>query len=268
MSTVQKSWTTALRHLLWFTWLPIVAVVAWWIASAGSANFYFPPLTTILDRTWEVWIVDGGIVTDLWPSFLRLIGGFLIGVLAGGALGVILGLVRPLESAVRPLTDAARAVPGAALLPIAIMFFGLGEPMKLAMIAFISMWPVMLNTIEGVRAIDPTLKSVMATFRLTKWDRFFQVYLPQTAPQVFAGARTGLAIAVTVMVVVEMFGTPGGVGYFIRHAQQSFRVLDMWTGLVVLGIFGYLVNVLYRVIERRVLNWHHAMIAQTQGASA
>jgi len=130
------------------------------------------------------------------------------------------------------------------------------------------MWPILLNTIEGVRSIDPTLRSVMATFRITRRDRFQHVFLPQAMPQVFAGARIGLAISIAVMVVVEMFGTPGGIGYFIRHAQQTFRVVDMWTGLVILGIFGYLLNILFRILERRVLHWYHAMIAQAQGASA
>jgi ABC-type nitrate/sulfonate/bicarbonate transport system permease component len=257
-----------LVEVLWFAWLPVLALVAVWVLSGLSTSFYFPPASTVLEQTWTVWFVDGGIVTDLWPSFLRLLFGFLIAVVIGVALGVLLGLVRPLESAVRPLTDAARAIPGAALMPIAMMFFGLGQEMKLAMIAFISMWPIFLNTLEGVRSVDPTLRNVMSTFRISKWDRFAHVFLPQAAPQVFAGARIGLAISIAVMIVVEMFGTPGGIGYFIRHAQQTFRIVDMWTGLVILGIFGYLINVLYRMFEKRVLHWYHAMIAQTQGASA
>lgn len=257
-----------LTEAAWFSWLPVAVIALLWITTANSNSFYVPALSDILVETWEIWIVDGGITTNLVPSLIRLVIGFLIAVVLGVGIGSLLGLIRPLETAVRPLTDAARTVPGAALLPIFIMFFGLGEPMKVAMIAFISMWPIMLNTIEGVRSIDPTLKSVMSTFRISKRDRFFHFFLPQASPQVFAGARIGLGISIAVMVVVEMFGTPGGIGYFIRHSQMTFKVTDMWTGLVILGIFGYLINVLYRVFEKRVLGWYHGMVAQAQGKNS
>ena len=268
MKTRKRPWARALTEIIWFSWLPVAAFVLIWIFSGMSTSFYLPSAQVVLEQTWQVWFVEGGIAENLVPSLIRLVAGFALAVALGVGFGVLLGLVRPLESAVRPLTDAARTIPGAALLPIAIMFFGLGDAMKIAMIAFISMWPILLNTIEGVRSIDPTLRSVMATFRNTRRDRLQHVFLPQAMPQVFAGARIGLAISIAVMVVVEMFGTPGGIGYFIRHAQQTFRVVDMWTGLVILGIFGYLLNILFRILERRVLHWYHAMIAQAQGASA
>lgn len=268
MQRITRSGKRVFIEFLWFAWLPVLAFVALWVASGLSDSFYFPPFGEVLVQTWEVWFVGGGLQTDLLPSFVRLMIGFLTAVVLGVGFGVLLGIVRPLEVALRPLIDAARSVPGAALLPVAMMFFGLGQEMKLAMIAFISMWPILLNTMEGVRALDPTLNNVIRSFKLSRWDRLTQVFLPQAAPQVFAGARISLEISIAVMIVVEMFGTPGGIGYFIRHAQQTFRIDDMWTGLVILGIFGYVINVLYRLFEKRVLRWYHAMVIQIQGASA
>lgn len=152
------------------------------------------------------------------------------------------------------------------MLPLTLMFFGTGDTMKVFLIALASTWPIMLNTIAGVRALHPTMGKVMSTFHLSRFDRFTKVFLPAAAPQVFAGARIAIAISVTVMVVAEMFGTPGGVGYFIRSSQESFKVLEMWTGLVILGLFGYVVNFLFHRLEQRILKWHHMMVAHTQGA--
>lgn len=253
------------RGLLWHAWLPVALVAISLSVSERSTSFYFPPLSDILVRTWQRWIVDGGLYIDFLPSLVRLLIGFCLALLIGVAIGTLLGLIRPAEVASRPLTEAARAIPGAALLPIAMMFFSTGEAMKITMIAFISIWPIILNTIDGVRSIDPALRSAMASYQIKPLDRFFNGYLMQALPQVFAGARIGLAISVAVMVVVEMFGTPGGIGHFIRAAQQSFRVVDMWTGLIVLGIFGYVLNTLFRAIEQRVLRWHFRMVAHNQG---
>ncbi|WP_404287487.1 ABC transporter permease [Glutamicibacter arilaitensis] len=248
-------------------WLPVGLFAIWWILSGIYYSSYFPPLQDILVRTWEIWVVAGGLLTDLWPSILRVAIGFSIALVVGVALGAIFGLMPTVERAFRPLTEAFRAVPGAALLPIALTFFGPDETMKIFLIALASMWPIMLNTIEGVRAIHPTMGKVMETFHLSSFDRFTKVFLPAAAPQVFAGARIAIAISVTVMVVAEMFGTPGGVGYYIRDAQASFRIEEMWTGLIILGIFGYVLNYLFHFMEKRVLKWHHQMVAHTQGAS-
>lgn len=265
--TAQSSRNVSTKKLFTRLWLPVGLVAAWWLISSVYYSSYFPPLQDILTRTWEIWVLAGGIITDLWPSFLRVTIGFLIALVVGVALGTLFGLIPAVEKAFRPLTEAFRAVPGAALLPIALTFFGPGETMKIFLIALASMWPIMLNTIEGVRALHPTMGKVMATFHLSPFDRFTKVFLPAAAPQVFAGARIAVAISVTVMVVAEMFGTPGGVGYYIRDAQASFQIQEMWTGMVILGLFGYFLNYLFHQLEKRVLNWHHMMVAHTQGAS-
>jgi len=258
---------TRMVGLLWQAWLPLAAAVAIWFWSSGSQSYFFPPLSRVLEETWRIWFAGGGILRDIVPSFVRLITGFALALVLGVALGTILGINRTLEVAMRPVTEALRAIPGAALLPIAMMFLASGETMKLSMIAFISTWPILLNTIEGVRSVDPTLRLVMASFRLSPWYRFRYVFLPAAAPQIMAGARISFAVSVAVMVIVEMFGTPGGMGYFIRHAQQTFQVVPMWTGILMLGLFGYALNVLFRLIERRVLRWHYAMAAHSEGGN-
>src|SRR5699024_6107460 len=222
-SMQQSSWW---RALILQAWLPAVALVVIWFVSPKINSIYFPAARTVFDRTIEVWFPEA-LISDLLPSLSRLAIGFGLALLIGMFLGVILGLSRSAESAAFPLTETARAIPGIALLPIAMMFFGTGDSMKLLMIVFVSMWPIVLNTIEGVRSVDPNLHKVMSSFRIRPLDRLSKIYLPAAMPHIFSGVRISLAVAVGVMVAAEMFGTPGGIGYFIREAQQTFRIVDM-----------------------------------------
>jgi ABC-type nitrate/sulfonate/bicarbonate transport system permease component len=265
-TTKRRSGTAVLKSVLLQAWLPVGLLVLIYSLSAQSTSFYFPSGEAVLSKTWQIWFPNG-LVSELVPSLLRVVVGFSLALVLGIGLGVILGVFRSGELAARPLTETLRAIPGVALLPISMMFFGTGESMKLVMIVFVSMWPIVLTTIDGVRSVDPALKSVMDAFKLRPQERFRHVYLPAAMPQIFSGARISLAIAVAVMVAVEMYGTPGGIGYFIRNAQQTFKITDMWTGLLILGIFGYLLNIAFRIIENRVLGWHQRMVKHVQGAA-
>lgn len=267
MTRTNTSPASLMSSLVWHLWLPVLIVVVLIVVTAGSTEFYFPAASQVFADTWQIWVVGGGFTTDVIPSLTRLVTGFAIAVVIGVVLGVILGVAVPVEDAARPLIEVIRSVPGVALLPLAMMFLGPGETMKVVLISFTAMWPILLNTIDGVRRIDPAQRAVMRSFNIRTMDRFRFVYLPTALPQVFAGARISLAIAVAVMVAVEMFGTPGGIGYFIRHAQQTFKVTDMWTGMLVLGIFGYVLNIVFRLVEARVLRWHTRMNKQMQGES-
>ena len=142
------------------------------------------------------------------PSLARILVGFGLAAVIGVIGGILLGLLPRFEEAVRPLLEFLRSTPGVALLPIAIMFLGIGDGMKVFMIALASMWPILLNTIDGVRSVEPVLLRVARSYRLTLADRIRFIYIPNAAPQIFAGARLSLAIAAVVMVVTEMIGIP------------------------------------------------------------
>ena len=245
-----------LKSFAWEIWLPIVLIGAWLILSAGSRSFYFPALSSILQRVQEVWFFNG-IVENMLPSLIRILAGFGLGLLVGVVAGTMLGLLPRIEGAIRPLLEFLRSTPGVALLPIAVIFLGIGDGMKIFMIALASMWPILLNTIDGVRSVEPVLLQVARSYRLTLADRVRFIYIPNAAPQIFAGARVSLAIAAVVMVVTEMIGSPGGIGYFILDSQRTFKMLDMWSGIVMLGVLGFLLNLGFRLVEAHVLAWHH-----------
>lgn len=249
---------TRMTRFLWQIWLPVVLVGLWWTLSAGSDSFYFPSLETILGEFWSSWIFDN-FVTNGIPSILRLAAGFVVAVVAGVGLGLVFGLNDRLENAVRPIIDFIRSTPSTALLPLMIIFFGTGAGMKVFMIAFVAMWPILLNTVDGIRAVEPTLWSVSKTFHINRRDQIFNILLPSASPQIFAGARVGLAVGLIAMVVSEMVGNPGGIGYFILNAQRQFDMTAMWGGLVALGVLGFAVNSIFKLFERRVLAWHTGM---------
>jgi ABC-type nitrate/sulfonate/bicarbonate transport system permease component len=248
-------------------WLPVLLLGLWWVTSAGSTDLYFPALRDILVQFRQDWLFQH-VATDLVPSLQVLGLGYLVAVLAGLLLGVALGLGRRAEEACRPLLEFLRAVPGVALLPVFIVLFGLETEMKVVLIATGAVWPVLLNTIDGVRSVEPLLLDMARAFRLGRWQRLRRIVLPSAGPQIFAGARTALAIAVIVMVVGETVGGSGGIGYFLLNAQRNFAITSMWATIIALGIVGYLLNVLFRIVEAVALRWHRLQQARlrTEGS--
>lgn len=250
-----------LKRIGWELWLPIVVVVAWLLYSWNSESFYFPPLRDILDQFRQDWFFDH-MKIDMWPSLRRLFAGFICASVLGVVAGLVLGIWRPLEAASSAVTEFFRSMPGVAVLPIMILLFGLGDEMKTIMIGFGAFFPVLLNTIDGVQSLDPMLDKVARGYHIGIKDRMRYMYFPAAAPQVFAGARIGLSISVMAMVVAEMVGVPGGVGYYVLDEQRLFKISGMWGGIILLGILGYVLNKLFLVLENRVLAWHRGMNAQ------
>ena len=258
--------TRYLRLVAWEIWLPIVVVALWWVASANSLNPYLPPLQLILQRSRDIWIWDG-FHTDILPSLRRLGIGFGCACLAGTVLGLLLGTVRWLDNATRPYVEFMRATPGVALMPVIMLVLGLGDSFKTFTVAMVCTWPILLNTIDGVRSVEPLLKDVATSYRLRLRDRVRFIILPNAAPQVFAGARTALAIGIIAMTVTEMMGEPGGVGSFTLIAYRSFRFADMWAGIIALGVLGYTLSKLFTMLENRVLAWHKGLTAHNSGGN-
>jgi sulfonate transport system permease protein len=264
MNRVRRSWFSTVGLEIW---LPVVLVTIWWFVSSASTSVYFPPLSSILTSFVHDWVNPDGLAKNLVPS-LQLLGlGYSLALVSGIIVGTVLGLVAPLERATRPLLEILRAIPGVALLPIFIVMFGIDVQMKVLLIAFGSFWPVLLNTIDGVRGIEPLLLDVSRVFRLGRTRRLVSIILPGASPQIFAGARTALAISLIIMVVSETVGGNGGIGYFLLAAQRNFAISSMWGAILALGILGYLLNILFRIVERGALRWHRLQQSRLESHS-
>ena len=233
----------------------VVAVALWQVAAAAAANVYFPTPWQIAHHGWRLWFTGDTLSEDILPSLARVLGGWAIAVVLGVALGTALGRTRTGMHYVGALFAFFRAMPSPALLPVFIVLAGLDNDMKLALIVFGCVWPVLLNTVDGVRSVDPVKTDTARSYRIPRVQWVTMVVLPAALPKIFAGLRLSLAIAVILMVVSEMVGDTTGIGYRLRFAQTQFAFLDMWAWLVLLGVIGYGLNTALLAVERRALRW-------------
>lgn len=250
---------TIVRTLAVRLCLPVVVVVLWWVLSAGSQSFYYPPLSTIVHTLGKVWLHGDRIKSDVLPSIARLLIGYVIAAVVGIAVGVVVGTVRWLRIAVEPVLEFLRAVPPPVMAPVLLLVVGIGSTTKVAIIATGCVWPILLNTVQGVRSVDPIQTETARCYGIHGAARLRQVLLPAAAPRISAGLRQSLSIAIILMVISEMMASTGGIGYQIVRFQRTFAIPEMWSGIIVLGILGIVLSALYRVAERRVLSWYFGM---------
>lgn len=233
--------------------LAIVAAV--WVYTDSAKSYVIAPLPEILE-TFQKTFLFSQFTTDVVPSLIRFALGFSIATVVGIVGGLLMGASTTLRMLATPVVSFLRSTPAVALLPVAIVLIGIGTPMSVSIIAFVCCWPILLNTIDGVVELDPTLRETVRVYGITGIDRLRLVLLPAISPRILAGMRTSISLALLLLVVSEMIGNSNGIGHFIFQAQQTFSIADMWAGILLLGILGYLVNMGFRVFERRLLRWH------------
>ena len=252
-----------LLRLLFVVALPAILVAVWWAASDGSTDPFWPPLRTILNTFPDVWTAER-LRTDVWPSLLRLSVGYATAAVVGVALGTLIGSYRRVRAVCEPVLEFLRAVPPPVLVPVIMLFAGIGDTMKIVVIASGCVWPILLNTVEGVRAVDSVMLETARSYGITGVARLRNLVLRSASPQIFAGLRQALSIGIILMVISEMFAASNGIGFTVVQFQRSFAIPGMWTGILVLGLLGFLLSVVFQVVERRVLGWYHGLRASTR----
>ncbi|MFG2549809.1 ABC transporter permease [Streptomyces sp. NPDC048581] len=255
--------TRVLLRLVFVFALPALLVTLWWVASAGSTDVYWPPLRTILEAFPDVWTAER-LREDVLPSVLRLAGGYALAAVVGVAVGTVIGSYRRVRAVCEPVLEFLRAVPPPVLVPVIMLFAGIGDTMKVTVIASGCVWPVLLNTVEGVRAVDPVMAETARSYGVTGVARLRHLVLRSASPQIFAGLRQALSIGIILMVISEMFAASNGLGFTIVQFQRGFAIPDMWTGILVLGLLGFVLSVVFQLVERRVLGWYHGLRASTR----
>ena len=246
--------------------LPVVLVVVWWVASAGSESFYAPPLQKIFQAFADTW-TPARLRADVLPSLGRLAVGYLLAAVIGIALGLAIGANPRLRAATEPVLEFFRAVPPPVLVPVIMLFAGIGDGMKVIVIAAGCVWPILLNTVEGVRAVDAVLADTARAYGIRGFARIWHLLVRGASPQIAAGLRQALSIAIILMVISEMFAASNGLGFAIVQFQRSFAIPEMWSGIILLGLLGFALSVLFRLVERRALGWYHGLReAQRKGS--
>lgn len=252
-------------HLL-LGWLGIaLAAGIWQLVAVLVHTAIFPTFSSSIADAWTL-VTSSVMTSDIGPSIERTLVGFGISAVAGAVLGMLIGYNAVVAEWASAVVDFLRSLPTPLLVPVAIVVFGLGGNMVVAIIVSAAIWPVLLNTIEAVRGIDPTVIDTARIYGYRGPRLFARVLLRAASPQIFAGLRVALSVSLAVMVVAEMLGGGSGIGYFIANAQQTFHITDSYAGIIVLCGIGWLFDTLFLAAERRLLAWQHGLVGGDTGA--
>lgn len=238
--------------------LPIVLLVLWGVSATITSPKFFPAPWKIWDAFVRTWI-GPAFFSDVLPSLGRLALGIVLAVVLGIIAGAVIGRVQWLRELVSPVLEFFRAIPPPAMIPIIAVLLGATDTMKIFVIVIGSIWPVLLNTVDGVKSTDSVMQETSRSFSLTQWERIRYLILPAASPRIMAGVRQTLSIALILMVISEMFLSASGLGYQIVFFQRNYLIAEMWSGILLLGLIGVLLAVIFGVVEKRVLRWYHGI---------
>ena len=201
---------------------------------------------------------DGQLWDNTRASLVRSLAGFLIAIGVGVPLGLLIGWYRPVAEILGPLLELFRNTAALALLPVFILLLGIGETSKIAIVVYACTWPILLNTISGVRDVDPVLIKSARSMALPPHRLFAKVILPASLPTVFTGIRLAGASSILVLVAAEMVGAKAGLGYLVNASQQNFAIPDMYAAIIAISVLGLVFNHLLVLLERRLTRWRPA----------
>lgn len=235
---------------------PLVLLALWQLASSlelVSPRVLAAP-SAVLATGWEL-VRDGELQRHLWVSLGRVTQGLALGVGGGLTLALLAGLFKLGEDLLDPPIQMLRTLPILALVPLFILWFGIGETPKIALVALGTLFPIYLNTYAGIRGMDSKLVEAASTLNLNRWQLIAHVILPGALPGALVGLRYSMGIAWLVLVISEQINATAGIGYLMTNAREFLRTDIILVGLVVYSLLGLLTDALVRLLERKVLVW-------------
>lgn len=235
---------------------PFLLLAVWeYTAWAGLIDTrFFPAPSHILDTLVKV-TENGVLWVNTWASLKRLFWGALVGGIPALALGVAMGLFRPLRAAVDPLIALTYPIPKSAILPLILLIFGLGESSKVAMVAIGVFYPICINATAGVMEINKIYLDVGKNFRASRWQMFRTIALPGALPFIMSGLKLGIGMGLILIALAEMIGAKSGLGFMIWNAWEILAVEMMYIGLIMVALIGYVLSLLLTELERVIIPW-------------
>lgn len=227
----------------------------WQWAAVFHPAVYLPPLQRVVDGYIRL-CQDELLFSALLPSLYRLLAGFVVAVVVGSVAGIAMGSLRALDPWVRPTLEYLRFIPAVAILPAALLLFGPTDQMRIFVIAFGSVFPVLLAATDGARRVDPTSIDVARVSGLSTVERLWRVVLPAALPSIFSGVRVALGIALVMMVISELIAADDGLGFYILRNQRLFQTANVYAGVLMIGTIGLVLTLTLLAVEKRVLAWH------------
>lgn len=235
---------------------PITLFVIWEVAArTGFIDTRFFPAPSSIAQSLIETAQSGELWENTYISLHRLFLGFLVGSIPALVLGIIMGLNRTVRAIFDPLISATYPIPKSAILPLALLIFGLGEGSKIFMVAIGVFYPIAINATTGVLEINKIYLDVGKNYKASRWNTFRTIALPGALPVIMTGIRLGLGLGLVLIAVAEMVGAKSGLGFMIWNAWQVFEVEQMYVGLLMIAIIGFLLTTIVNAIERLVIPW-------------
>lgn len=248
-----------LKSFAWFiTSLSVLSgfIFLWQlIADLGFVSRAFLPGP---DRVWiklTAGFASGEMLSESWQTIVRMFYGWVLASMIGVFLGSIIGISTFAKIYIAPMLEVIRPLPASAIAPVAIVFLGMTDEMVLVLIAFGSMWPMLLTTTHGFSNVHPRLLEVSQIMGFGRWKYIYKFALPSALPDILGGLRLGLTVALILAVVGEMLTVQGGLGSRILLAARGFRSADIFAGVILLGLIGLFSNLILTYMERYTLRW-------------
>ena len=258
---------TRWRKFNWLGWLAFGLLLLSWELGARATpklQLYFPPVSQIFAALGQA-LMTGPVAQHLSITLGRFCAGYLLSAALAVTLGAVLGYSDFLHSLLETVIELLRPMPSVAIIPVAILLLGIGDSMIVAVTVYATLWPILINTIDGVRHVEPTLIDTGHTFGLKRRQILWQIILPGAAPYIVTGLRIGLSIALILVTTAEMVAGSKGLGFFILDEERGMNSANMYAGIVLVALLGYLLNRLFLLMEARALRWRHGMRARQEG---
>jgi ABC-type nitrate/sulfonate/bicarbonate transport system permease component len=228
---------------------------------APAYQLYLPPISSVIGALGQLFIT-GAVNRHLLVTLERFLAGYLIAAALGVTFGIALGYFRPLHHVFRTVIELLRPMPSVAIIPVAILALGIGDAMIVAVTTYASVWPILINTIDGVRHIETTLVDTGRTFGLGRARILWQIVLPGASPYIVTGLRIALSIALILVTTAEMIAGSKGLGFYILDEERSMNSGNMYAGIIIVAALGYALNRFFLAAEQRVMKWRHGMMAR------
>ena len=251
MTSWQKSYPN------WVSIVSILCLLAIWelICQRGVVSSLFLPAPTAIISALLQMIADGEIGVSLAASLYRILAGFFIGSLVGLAVGLVTGTSALMDKIGTPIVNAIYPIPKIALLPLFILWLGIGELSKVTIIALGVFFPIAMNTYSGVKNVDTLLLKVAASFNASWWMTMKSVVLPNALPMIFAGLRLAAGTSLLLLVAAEMIAAQVGIGALILHYGDLMITDRLMAGVIVLSLLGLVFNLILQFLERKAIPW-------------
>lgn len=247
----RRSWSNGLG-------LTVVALffLVWEAASRFEIvdSFTLPPFSTVMEALYDLF-KSGELMDAVLASLGRAAAGFGLAAIVGVVLGLAIGWSALASKSLSPVLELFRQLPTLAMYPVFILFLGLGFKAQVAMVFWGSLWPILLNTVNGCRQIDPTLVKAARSYDVSNWQMFVTVLLPSAIPVISTGLRLGGTYALLVLVAAEMIGPQSGIGFLILNSQYNIQIPNMYAAILVLAVMGLILNAALVRAEKRITRW-------------